>query len=192
MYWENQNTLFVSDTHFGKVSHFRKSGLAVPLAAIEQNWSRLIAMIEEFNPNKLVFLGDLFHSDYNKEWESFRMIGDTFHEMEMILVLGNHDILDVEHYRNASLKLVDTLEVGPFIFSHHPLDKHELYNIYGHIHPAVIMRGKGRQKLKLPCFYFGKNSGIMPAFGSFTGTAIIPIEKGDEVYIITEDSVMRV
>lgn len=191
MFWSKQNILFVSDTHFGKVSHFRKSGLAVPMAVIERNWGRLIAMIEYFNPNELVFLGDLFHSDYNKEWESFQMISDTFYDLQMTLVLGNHDILEQEYYHRANLRILETLELGPFIFSHEPLIDPILYNIYGHIHPAVRMQGKGKQSMKLPCFYFGEYHAIMPAFGAFTGTMIIPIKKDDQVYLIANNKILK-
>ena len=53
------------------------------------------------------------------------------------------------------------------------------------------LRGKGRQNMKLPCFYFGERYGIMPAFGNFTGTAIIPIKEGDQVFGLTENSVLK-
>ena len=30
MFWEEEKALIVSDLHFGKTGHFRKSGIAVP------------------------------------------------------------------------------------------------------------------------------------------------------------------
>jgi len=192
MYWNEQNTLFVSDTHFGKITHFRKAGLAVPFAAIDDNWQRLGSMIETFQPHRVIFLGDLFHSDHNLEWNSFKMLVDTFSETEFSLVMGNHDILSLDHYIDAGLTMYDTLEIGPFIFSHHPLESPKLYNIYGHIHPSAILVGYGGQRLKLPCFYFGKKYGIMPAFGTFTGTAVIPVRKDDQVFCIAEQKIYKV
>ncbi len=53
------------------------------------------------------------------------------------------------------------------------------------------MRGKASQSLRLPCFYFGENGGIMPAFGEFTGTYTIKPKKGEKVFVIADDEVMR-
>lgn len=191
MYWEAEKCLFVSDTHFGKVSHFRKNGIAVPSRAIQQNWDRLTSLIDHYKPKELVFLGDLFHSTHNKEWETFQAVSDTFYDVELLLIEGNHDILNPQLYFNANIQLKETLVRGPFLFSHHPVETLKHFNIHGHIHPAVRLRGKGRQNMKLPCFYFGERYGIMPAFGNFTGTAIIPIKEGDQVFGLTENSVLK-
>jgi hypothetical protein len=54
------------------------------------------------------------------------------------------------------------------------------------------MVGKGRQAITLPCFYFGKQQGLLPAFGAFTGIARIRPKKNDRVYVIAENKVMAV
>jgi metallophosphoesterase superfamily enzyme len=80
-----------------------------------------------------------------------------------------------------------------FIFTHHPLESiaEGQYNIAGHIHPGIHLRGKGRQELTLPCFYFGGRQGLLPAFGAFTGLARIYPKKGEQVFAIAEDSVIE-
>ena len=47
------------------------------------------------------------------------------------------------------------------------------YTFSGHIHPGIRIRGLGRQALQFPCFYFGDEYGVLPAFGKFTGTVSI-------------------
>ena len=70
--------------------------------------------------------------------------------------MGNHDILHPSAYTADNLKVYpDILVEGPFCFSHHPLDNPTLYNIHGHIHPAVLLKGAGLQSMKLPCYHFG-------------------------------------
>jgi uncharacterized protein len=64
------------------------------------------------------------------------------------------------------------------------------YNLAGHIHPGVSLRGKGRQSLTLPCFYFGRHQALLPAFGVFTGLARIKPVKEDKVFVIVEDKIM--
>ena len=71
MFWEEKQMLLVSDVHLGKISHFRKYGSAVPQNAIAQNFERLTAVVEHFQPSRICFLGDLFHSSLNLEWDLF-------------------------------------------------------------------------------------------------------------------------
>ncbi len=190
MYWEKYATLFVSDAHFGKVMHFRKNGIAVPTAAIDENWEKLDAMIQRFTCKKVVFLGDLFHSDENIEWDHFISLINVYSGIEFQLVRGNHDILDEEKYALAGINVVESLEIEDFYFSHHPEDVKEKYNIHGHIHPGVLLRGKGMASKKLACFYFSEKRGIMPAFGSFTGTMRVEVKEGDAVFILLDDRVI--
>lgn len=83
--------------------------------------------------------------------------------------------------------------MGAFIFSHIPLEEPgEGFNLAGHIHPGVRLRGMGRQQVTLPCFYFGEGQGLLPAFGAFTGLGLIHPKNTDAVYVITENEVIPV
>ena len=62
------------------------------------------------------------------------------------------------------------------------------YNLAGHVHPSIKLRGKARQSLRLPCFYFSDQNGLLPAFGKFTGTAIIRPKKTDQIFAPVSDS----
>ncbi len=68
LFWEEKEILLISDVHFGKISHFRKFGAAIPQGDIEKNFEILNEVITFFKPKKLIFLGDLFHSSLNNEW----------------------------------------------------------------------------------------------------------------------------
>ncbi len=192
MYLEDKAMLFISDTHFGKVTHFRKSGIAVPMEAIQENWKRLDSMISHFKCKQVIFLGDLFHSEVNVEWDHFASLLNVYSDIDFCLVRGNHDILDAYRYADAGIEVVEHLVVDDIHFSHHPEEVEGKYNIHGHIHPGVLMRGKGMGSRKLRCFYFGKNVAIMPAFGSFTGSMRVEVKKGDAVFVLVEDQVISV
>jgi metallophosphoesterase superfamily enzyme len=62
----------------------------------------------------------------------------------------------------------------------------------GHWHPAVLLKGRGRQRLRVPCFWFGKQNALLPAAGAFTGGHVIEPEPGDRVYAWTRDAVWEV
>jgi hypothetical protein len=46
--------------------------------------------------------------------------------------------------------------------------------------------------MTLPCFYFGKDQGILPAFGSFTGMALIAPQKDDRIFVIAENKIQQI
>lgn len=185
--------LILADLHLGKVTHFRKNGIPLPKQVEKDNYDRFSYLILNYHPEVILILGDLFHSHYNDEWEAFLNFISLFPKKEFILVKGNHDILDKKKYLGPNLTVYnEDFQSGPFHFTHHP-EKHEhLYNICGHIHPSVRLRGKGLQRLNLPCFYFSIESAVLPAFGSFTGTYRVEPKKTDEIYAITEKQVIQV
>lgn len=194
-YWPAEGALLLADLHLGKAAHFRREGLPVPAHVSHVNWDRLISLLLDLQPRRVVFLGDLFHSDYNQEWEEFCQLMAQFSSVRFELVLGNHDILPEGHYRQANLEVyTDGLELPPFLLTHHPLEEvpASFYNLAGHIHPCVYLRGNGRQRARLACFYFGKDQGILPAFGAFTGMGKVWPKAGDQVFVIAGDEVLDV
>ncbi len=58
------------------------------------------------------------------------------------------------------------------------------YFFSGHIHPGIRMSGAGKQSLCFPCFYFGKEYAVLPAFSHFTGVAVIEPKKNENVFAI--------
>lgn len=193
--WTSKKILLVADLHLGKINHFRKAGIPVPTKANYRNWESILHLIEATTPKRVVFLGDLFHSHYNEEWEVLRQLIKNFQEVSFELVIGNHDILSNNQYARNNLKLHrERLMEEPFVFSHHPMEEIEgdWYNLAGHIHPGVLLQGKGKQAVTLPCFYFGERQGILPAFGSFTGLARIQPKKEDRIFVIAENTVIKI
>jgi DNA ligase-associated metallophosphoesterase len=193
--WKSESVLVISDLHLGKAMHFRKSGIQIPAHVILSDLERLGATIREKAVKKVIFLGDLFHSVHNVEWEIFCEFAQSELKCyELMLVAGNHDVLSYWDYDRAGLMVCKKpLAYGPFIFAHHPADKVNTgYRICGHIHPGVSLRGNARQSLKLPCFFFGDHQGVMPAYGSLTGMKVLRPRKDDQVYVITANAVIRV
>lgn len=206
MLWEARQTLIISDLHLGKANHFRKAGIPVPNDVSRQNLSTLTKLLYRTKPKRVILLGDLFHSDHNRDWDAFVRWRKQFDETELVLVMGNHDILPDYLYEEVDMTIYrETMEEGPFLFSHHPKELQSsddlessddsvsgLYRLSGHIHPGIRLVGKGLQSLRLPCFYFGERQGLLPAFGAFTGFHRIKPQNGDRVYAIAEGKVVGV
>lgn len=184
--------LLVSDLHFGKIDHFRKNGIGLPPQSARDDIHKLEALIKKTNPQEVIFLGDLFHSEFNNAWDEFKNVILSFKDTTFTLVVGNHDILDPEKYN--FLNVVYQLEIRNFILTHEPMDTiiEGKYNLCGHIHPGVKLKGRAKQSLRLPCFYFGENVGILPAFGTFTGIHVIKPLDGDQVFVLKDEIIVQV
>ena len=195
IFWREKRTLIVADIHFGKVGHFRKSGIAIPKGLEQEDLATMSDLIREYNPKRILFLGDLFHSEMNKDWDWLVMWRELFRDVEMVLVKGNHDIVEDRLFEQLNFRLADFHQEGPFLFTHKPLkpaaaELTDHYIISGHIHPGVTLRGAGKQSASLPCFYFGAKQAILPAFGRFTGRFSITFEPCDHVFGVLNHKVI--
>ncbi len=188
-----QKIVLMADLHFGKINHFRKAGIAVPARANDKNAENLISVLQATKPERLIFLGDLFHSHYNEDWEVVGQIRKHFVNCSFELVLGNHDILSEIQYERHNMKFyLNELREDNLILTHEPMEEipEGYYNLCGHLHPGIHLRGAGKQSITLPCFYFGEKQAILPAFGSFTGLARIAPKKTDRIYVIAENKII--
>ncbi len=194
IFWEKKSALLMADLHLGKVSHFRKYGIALPPQSEDKNWQVLSRLIRKWKPQKVIILGDLFHSKYNDQWENFVAMTDRYSELEWILVKGNHDVLRERHYHRSNLTIYPyALKMPPFLLTHEPDEVFDgLYTLCGHIHPGILMKGKGKQRLKLPCFFLGPEIGILPAFGVFTGLHLLQPEEDDQIFLIADQQVVAI
>ncbi|MFS4466618.1 ligase-associated DNA damage response endonuclease PdeM [Maribacter sp. 2210JD10-5] len=191
LFWVKPGMLLISDVHLGKVSHFRKFGAAVPQNAVRQNFDSLTSAIQNFDPGTVVFMGDLFHSSLNLEWDIFSEWTKTI-SSKIILVSGNHDIISPLKYEDLGILVTQEIVQDGFLLTHHPEEKEGFFNFSGHVHPAIRLTGLGRQSVRLPCFYKTEQQLIMPAFGEFTGTFTVEPTTDSEIYAILGDTVLKV
>ena len=191
LFWDERKILLISDVHIGKVAHFRKHGMAIPNRAVFENFEKLTAVLELFNPEVIIFLGDLFHSKINNEWNLFENWVKPI-SPKIILVEGNHDIIARQNYIDLNIELFSELVIDDFLFTHYPTEKEGLFNFCGHIHPGIKLKGVGKQYLSLACFFKKPLQIILPAFGEFTGNYYLKPTENDMVYAITKDEVFEV
>jgi len=192
IYWHEENALLLADLHLGKDGHFRKEGIAVPPVVTKNDLKKLSKILNQYECEKCIFLGDLFHSVYNEQLNWFKTFTKSHPNITFILIKGNHDVLTSEEIATMGLHIItEELIMRPYMLSHHPVKTETLYNICGHIHPAVVVQGKGKQSLKLNVFHFGKKQAVLPAFSEFSGTFTMKIKKSDKVFGIIEDDVIE-
>lgn len=187
-------TLIVADVHWGKAAAFRALGVPVPRGTTRTGLDRLDALITSTNAVSLLVLGDLIHARAGMQpgtIDALERWRDTRRELAITLVRGNHDYHAGDPPASLKIRCVDApLHVGPFVLYHHPTIDASGYVLAGHVHPVVQLRGRGRQKLTLPCFAFGGAGGLLPAFGEFTGGGMIDQRDYARLYVIADDTVL--
>ena len=192
--WEATATLWLSDLHLGKAAHFRKHGVPIGSEPTLATLHRLRQQLMRWTPRRVLLLGDLFHSDINREWIPFAGLCEEFAGLEWVLVRGNHDLIPQALLDESGIVQVDRLDDGPFTFTHDPADfaADFGYHVCGHVHPGIRLRGAGRQSLRVRCFHFAERQAVMPAYGAFTGMHAIEPKRTDRVFAMTGEAVIEV
>lgn len=171
--------LLIADVHLGKADTFRQFGIGVPQRVQESDLVRLEQLLQYFQPQRCVVLGDLVHG---------RILGpgtvQTWNDLVKShpgtvfeLILGNHD----RNLQPVDLTLQyvhKNLQIDGVYLSHEPLTTPELsthnsLNIHGHIHCAARVDGS---KKKLPALAYLPPYLSMPAFSEFTAGVQAPAD----------------
>ena len=113
LYYPAEKILVISDVHLGKAGHFRRYGIPIPTEVNQDNLSRLSQVIVQFDPERVLFLGDLFHSETNSEWDDFKRWRLQYSTLGMTLILGNHELYSEQKYEDLGL------QVHPYLDSKH-------------------------------------------------------------------------
>ncbi|SHM91712.1 putative phosphoesterase [Cyclobacterium lianum] len=190
---EEEAAILIADTHFGKAGHFRKSGIPIPESVHESDYLKLRELITTLQAKKVFFLGDLFHSDHNGAWTVLLDFLDMHAHVDFHLIMGNHDVLPAAMYSTSRLSIHrEFFSIGCFVLSHEPLQEvaDGKINICGHLHPGIVIKGKGKQSLRLACYFLADNRLILPAFGSFTGLAKMTAKSATALWAIGPEAVI--
>lgn len=192
IYWKAEETLILSDIHIGKTAHFRQHGIAIPDTIFREDLERLRLLLEYFTPKKMIVVGDLFHANYNQNFEMFTNWLQQFEELDRVLIRGNHDRFSVGFYEHLGFQTEEQCECQSLIFVHDAevIAPHKFY-ISGHTHPGVRIKMKGRQYLKLPCYQVTTQQLILPAFSLFTGLNTRSDFEDLKNYAFTDDAILE-
>lgn len=195
-YWERTATLLVADVHFGKAASFRAASIPVPRGTTAEGIARLDTLVRRSGAVRVVFLGDFLHARTGRAPETLGALQhwrDANPALQLVLVRGNHDRHAGDPPGELGIDCVDAPLVDPpFVFAHHPSSAPDGYVIAGHIHPGVQLFGPGRQRERLPCFWFAASNAVLPAFGEFTGLADVTPAEGDGVFVVAGADVVEV
>ena len=166
LYWKRLNIIIVADLHLGKSISFAKQKQFLPPYDTKETLTKLFKIINEFEPSKLIIVGDLLHDMFSvlsfqeKDYQNFNKY---IKKTEFIWVQGNHDS-DVEI--NGFSKVLD-YKVDQINFNHIPIQTTN-FQICGHYHPKVKISHRGKSIYK-SSFVHNDKLLILPSFGILTG-----------------------
>src|SRR3954451_4574684 len=190
LYWPAQQTLFVADVHLGKAAAFRAGGVPIPRGTTAKDLDRLTALITVTGARRLIVLGDLLHAAAGRVAALHRAVmgwREAHRALDMTLVRGNHDSKAGDPPSEWDVRVVtEPFLALPFLLCHHPHDPPTGYALCGHIHPGVSLHDE-HGAIRLPCFVLGRRRALLPAFGRFTGLAMVPPAAGQRVVAVAGD-----
>lgn len=195
LWWPARRVLWIADLHLGKAATYRALGQPVPAGTTRENLARLSRLVLHYQPAQLVFLGDFLHAAQARTASVLNAVTQwrmADPDLACTLVRGNHDQRAGDPPSALGISVVDEpWLIGPFAACHHPQPHATHAVIAGHLHPALHLRGPGRDHLRLPCFCLEAQLAILPAFGEFTGGWRVLPEAGRQLYPVGGEAVWR-
>ena len=168
-------TLLVADLHLGYSWAQRRRGELGPLADF-QTRDKLLAVCDELEPGRIVFVGDLVHAPRPCEPER-AYIEETLRTLaqraEIVAVRGNHDRAFAREFGHLPLVTTEAWCSGEGLTAIHG-DRlsqvaipEEGTLVMGHLHPGLGIREASGAGHRLPVFLVSKRCVVMPAFSPF-------------------------
>ena len=195
-YWEARSTLLIADPHWGKAATFRSAGLFVPRGTTSSGIERLDSLLARLGARRIVFLGDFLHARAGRVDRTLGALEDwrsRHRDLEVVLVRGNHDRGAGDPPDELDIRCVEPpMLEADLALAHHPVARGDAFVVAGHLHPGARLIGRGRQRQRLPCFWISGRVCVLPAFGDFTGMAIIEPRPEDRVFVVAGDTVIGV
>ncbi|PZU79722.1 MAG: ligase-associated DNA damage response endonuclease PdeM [Chryseobacterium sp.] len=192
LFWKKEKALILSDLHIGKTAHFRKNGIALANQIMKNDLERLSILIEYFQPEKFIIVGDLLHAGDNSEVSEFCLWKEQFENLKFYLIEGNHDKISKKLEQKLCLDFkAEKYELNDLVFVHDFEKTESKFQITGHIHPGFLINSVVK-KIKLPCFVVTENQLLLPAFSEFTGLDTKNLPRKGRFYIFTDTEIYEI
>lgn len=187
IFHRRERWLAVADLHFGYELSQRAAGNLFPLWGMQTIEARLDELLHDYNPSRLIILGDLIHDGASRR-EAARLIKRLSEHCPIVIIAGNHDrgLSDI-------VDLTDSWQTKRFHFHHGNCisDECDRLQIIGHYHPAGMLADGAGLHLKLPAFVQQERCWIMPAFSPWAGGTRWRGDAADQVWLCSPHRILR-
>ncbi|MDQ2867434.1 MAG: metallophosphoesterase [Verrucomicrobiota bacterium] len=181
LFHEREGWLAIADLHYGFELSQRAAGRLVPFWGMESSRARLLQLLDEYQPARLLLLGDLVHDAAAKS-PLLELLARVGEKCEVVVIAGNHDrqLADTLAFR-------DVYQTDAFVFHHGNTTcaSNGRVQIIGHFHPAAMLRDGAGLRLRFPALYQEENCWIMPAFSPWAGGVVRECSAQSRVWLCT-------
>ena len=196
----DERTLLVADLHFEKGSAFASRGVHLPPYDTSSTLALLERAVGQYQPDRVISLGDSFHDDTSRERMSEADVGrirSLTQSVHFTWITGNHDTSPPDDLGGEITSIVDLSGVE---LRHEPTSGLGFHcEIAGHLHPVAAVVRRGR-RLRRRCFASDGTRMVMPAFGAYTGGLNVRTEAFAPVFpsgkfwawLLGRDSIYRI
>lgn len=187
LFHEAEKWLAVADLHFGYELSQRAAGRLMPLWGMTSIEGRLSELLEEYEPRRLIIVGDLVH-DGAASAAAVQLLERLRERCEVIALAGNHD-----RHLGRAIEFIPRWETPEFVFQHGDCVTEEpgRIQIIGHHHPAARVSDGAGLRLKLPAFVQQENCWILPAFSPWAGGVSWEDDGASRIWLCTPRRVFR-
>lgn len=168
LYWREQRTLIVADLHLEKGSAAAGNGRLLPPYDTRSTLGRLAAVMDRYDPDRVVALGDSFHDEEaadrlpQVERERLRILTQG---REWYWLTGNHDPVLPDWLEGVVCPL---LTIDGMRFRHEPESGSRSHEVAGHLHPSARLTRRGAS-VRRKCYISNGARLIVPSFGAYAG-----------------------
>lgn len=160
----HERILVIADLHWGYAASHRARGNLLPMWGDEQLGERLRALLADYQPAEMLWLGDVVHAaEGSAAAEAFLRTASV----PVTVVAGNHD----RHWRG---KGAATVQRGRFFLHHGDVARTVppgQVEVIGHHHPAVCWSDGAGGVIKMPALVVNTERLVLPAFSPWAAGA---------------------
>jgi len=167
-------TVVIGDLHLGYESALEGEGMYIPRMNTRSIRDSINRILSKYEPKRFVLLGDIKH-DFRRAPNECRAEVMTIMNMirdacELILVRGNHDNFLQNVLPDTNMEVYENIDLCGFRMEHGHIDSGKRPVVIGHEHPSVRIQGAVGGGVKLQCFVYARESGIIviPPFSPFS------------------------
>jgi hypothetical protein len=194
LFLQDFRCLILSDLHIGYESSLKEKGVFLPQASYRHMRGVIEKLIQQTDPESIVFLGDLKHEFGKPSPQEWVEVQDLLamlvrKGLRVHVVRGNHDNFVLSILNKFDIALHEpVMMLGDFMLIHgdKPIEvpKGTRVVIMGHEHPAVSSLDLSGARYKFKCFLVGRSGGakliVMPALSPLSsGVGINETMKKD-------------
>lgn len=181
LFHETERWLAIADLHFGFELSQRAAGRLVPFWGMDSTSARLLQLIADYQPQRLIIIGDLVHDA--AAFEPLRdLLARVATSCEVIAIAGNHD-----RGLRRKMEMIETFATRDFEFHHGHCapGTTNLTKIIGHFHPAAMLRDGAGLHLKFPAFVQKHRCWILPAFSPWSAGTVWEAQESAQIWLCT-------